>query len=137
MGLEPTTFCMASRRSSQLSYIRGGSEYSCGLDRPRLGGVPVERAGKGRGLPVGWCRQPRDCVDFPRPAGQCSSGSEDSFPSRLVRVRSTRADAARLRRPQPRPSDRAALRRRGLERGRSGPQPGIAVAAAGPRFPAR
>jgi hypothetical protein len=23
MGLEPTTFCMASRRSSQLSYIRG------------------------------------------------------------------------------------------------------------------
>jgi hypothetical protein len=22
MGLEPTTFCMASRRSSQLSYIR-------------------------------------------------------------------------------------------------------------------
>ncbi len=24
MGLEPTTFCMASRRSSQLSYIRNG-----------------------------------------------------------------------------------------------------------------
>ena len=24
MGLEPTTFCMASRRSSQLSYIRVG-----------------------------------------------------------------------------------------------------------------
>jgi hypothetical protein len=24
MGLEPTTFCMASRRSSQLSYIRLG-----------------------------------------------------------------------------------------------------------------
>ena len=24
MGLEPTTFCMASRRSSQLSYIRAG-----------------------------------------------------------------------------------------------------------------
>jgi hypothetical protein len=28
MGLEPTTFCMASRRSSQLSYIRTGLEYS-------------------------------------------------------------------------------------------------------------
>jgi hypothetical protein len=26
MGLEPTTFCMASRRSSQLSYIRAGGE---------------------------------------------------------------------------------------------------------------
>jgi hypothetical protein len=28
MGLEPTTFCMASRRSSQLSYIRVGPQYS-------------------------------------------------------------------------------------------------------------
>jgi hypothetical protein len=28
MGLEPTTFCMASRRSSQLSYIREPSQYS-------------------------------------------------------------------------------------------------------------
>ncbi len=31
MGLEPTTFCMASRRSSQLSYIRVGPQYSLGL----------------------------------------------------------------------------------------------------------
>ena len=30
MGLEPTTFCMASRRSSQLSYIRGSAQYSPG-----------------------------------------------------------------------------------------------------------
>ena len=30
MGLEPTTFCMASRRSSQLSYIRVGRKYSGG-----------------------------------------------------------------------------------------------------------
>jgi hypothetical protein len=30
MGLEPTTFCMASRRSSQLSYIRESSQYSLG-----------------------------------------------------------------------------------------------------------
>ena len=28
MGLEPTTFCMASRRSSQLSYIRAGAHSS-------------------------------------------------------------------------------------------------------------
>ena len=28
MGLEPTTFCMASRCSSQLSYIRAGANYS-------------------------------------------------------------------------------------------------------------
>ena len=28
MGFEPTTFCMASRRSSQLSYSRKGAEYS-------------------------------------------------------------------------------------------------------------
>ena len=28
MGLEPTTFCMASRRSSQLSYIRAAKNYN-------------------------------------------------------------------------------------------------------------
>jgi hypothetical protein len=33
MGLEPTTFCMASRRSSQLSYIRTSQHYR------RVGGV--------------------------------------------------------------------------------------------------
>jgi hypothetical protein len=27
-GLEPSTFCMASRRSSQLSYIREPADYS-------------------------------------------------------------------------------------------------------------
>jgi len=31
MGFEPTTFCMASRRSSQLSYIRETADYSRGL----------------------------------------------------------------------------------------------------------
>ena len=31
-GLEPSTFCMASRRSSQLSYIREGAEYSRGYE---------------------------------------------------------------------------------------------------------
>ena len=30
MGFEPTTFCMASRRSSQLSYSRASGEYSQG-----------------------------------------------------------------------------------------------------------
>jgi hypothetical protein len=34
MGFEPTTFCMASRRSSQLSYIRpSGFDYSGALSR--------------------------------------------------------------------------------------------------------
>jgi hypothetical protein len=34
MGFEPTTFCMASRRSSQLSYIREGEKYSRDFTRP-------------------------------------------------------------------------------------------------------
>src|SRR5437899_3209900 len=34
MGLEPTTFCMASRRSSQLSYIRADADYSFSFPRP-------------------------------------------------------------------------------------------------------
>jgi hypothetical protein len=34
MGFEPTTFCMASRRSSQLSYIRMGAKYSRDPTRP-------------------------------------------------------------------------------------------------------
>jgi hypothetical protein len=34
-GFEPSTFCMASRRSSQLSYSREGAEYSRGPDRFR------------------------------------------------------------------------------------------------------
>jgi hypothetical protein len=33
-GLEPSTFCMASRRSSQLSYIREPAEYSQGRTTP-------------------------------------------------------------------------------------------------------
>ena len=33
MGFEPTTFCMASRRSSQLSYIRAAADYTGGLDQ--------------------------------------------------------------------------------------------------------
>src|SRR5437763_1261265 len=34
MGLEPTTFCMASRRSSQLSYIRAQRIIAAGVGRP-------------------------------------------------------------------------------------------------------
>ena len=44
MGLEPTTFCMASRRSSQLSYIRVRREYSDGRERPGS----AARAGGGK-----------------------------------------------------------------------------------------
>ena len=41
-GLEPSTFCMASRRSSQLSYIRVVAQYS--------------HASAGRPWPCGWSR---------------------------------------------------------------------------------
>src|SRR5947209_1767598 len=46
MGLEPTTFCMASRRSSQLSYIRvaGASLAEAALDGRRQGLQARERA---------------------------------------------------------------------------------------------
>jgi hypothetical protein len=43
MGLEPTTFCMASRRSSQLSYSRARREYSPEVARLR-GGFALPRA---------------------------------------------------------------------------------------------
>ena len=53
MGLEPTTFCMASRRSSQLSYIRVGRQYSRGsgplgtwAGRLRAGRGPRSRGGR-------------------------------------------------------------------------------------------
>ena len=49
MGLEPTTFCMASRRSSQLSYIRaaGASIAPALLRRARvLPGVGGPGAGR-------------------------------------------------------------------------------------------
>jgi hypothetical protein len=49
-GLEPSTFCMASRRSSQLSYIREGAQYSRGSD----GLLPTRPRFTGRGwLPSG------------------------------------------------------------------------------------
>ena len=34
MGFEPTTFCMASRRSSQLSYSRATADYRRAYSRP-------------------------------------------------------------------------------------------------------
>ena len=37
MGLEPTTFCMASRRSSQLSYIRAAQSIAL------LPSIPADR----------------------------------------------------------------------------------------------
>jgi hypothetical protein len=53
MGLEPTTFCMASRRSSQLSYIREAANYSRGLRQSNRGlrsraGRPARCARGGR-----------------------------------------------------------------------------------------
>jgi hypothetical protein len=48
MGLEPTTFCMASRRSSQLSYIRESGQYSRAvveIRRSRRGAPPAAAGG--------------------------------------------------------------------------------------------
>src|SRR5438552_15612571 len=53
-GLEPSTFCMASRRSSQLSYIRGPSEYS-----GAFGGRPVGASERGPDTPDRPDRGPR------------------------------------------------------------------------------
>ena len=43
-GLEPSTFCMASRRSSQLSYIRANPEYSGRLTAATPGEGEAARA---------------------------------------------------------------------------------------------
>ena len=57
MGLEPTTFCMASRRSSQLSYIRAHASIAAvfsGAPRPPvaedLGTPPVHADDRQVGL---------------------------------------------------------------------------------------
>ena len=59
MGFEPTTFCMASRRSSQLSYSRAAPEYSPGSrarqapDRRGSARSEIERKVAGRPIPWG------------------------------------------------------------------------------------
>ena len=71
MGLEPTTFCMASRRSSQLSYIRGSGKYSRGRQRP----APRSRAGR----PARCARAARPCSDLPElPRERSQLASESS-----------------------------------------------------------
>ena len=47
MGLEPTTFCMASRRSSQLSYIRAGASLAAVLRGSRCGAAGNALAASG------------------------------------------------------------------------------------------
>jgi hypothetical protein len=75
-GLEPSTFCMASRRSSQLSYIRGTAEYRS-VARPARGlrtGVagrqarPPDLAGSRV-----WLREPL-CDRQPPPGGEPDFG---------------------------------------------------------------
>src|SRR4051794_22405877 len=56
MGFEPTTFCMASRRSSQLSYSRAAKKYRralLGLPAPSFGyrpGTWGNHHGRGSGM---------------------------------------------------------------------------------------
>ena len=52
MGLEPTTFCMASRRSSQLSYIRQPQQVSRIPARPLEGAKAQVRFRSGLGFPL-------------------------------------------------------------------------------------
>jgi hypothetical protein len=47
MGFEPTTFCMASRRSSQLSYSRAEADTSSSLGYRTLGRGTVTAASPG------------------------------------------------------------------------------------------
>ncbi len=77
-GLEPSTFCMASRRSSQLSYIRLRLPSIAGkaARTSRQNGIESQRKRAGRR-----CRQPRDCVDSPAGPGQVSPS-----PLRLLRA---------------------------------------------------
>src|SRR5919112_2952610 len=76
MGLEPTTFCMASRRSSQLSYIRERGQYSQGLGA--VEGLVHEAIGQLVVLPADGAVA--DGADSPREAG----GLERQVPERLV-----------------------------------------------------
>ncbi len=46
MGFEPTTFCMASRRSSQLSYSRAKGDSSPWRDGPARRGRGLAPAGQ-------------------------------------------------------------------------------------------
>src|SRR6476646_1026051 len=46
MGFEPTTFCMASRRSSQLSYSRAKEDSSPRRSASRVEGLVDERVGR-------------------------------------------------------------------------------------------
>ncbi len=128
MGLEPTTFCMASRRSSQLSYIRGCPEYSRGLD---AGSSSRSRRWKGR-MPAGGAVNPGTALSRRPAAWGFARLGLDSF-----RLRSIDADAARLRRAEPRPCDRRALGRRGLGRGRRQRGAGTRSTGLRPRCPAR
>jgi hypothetical protein len=55
MGFEPTTFCMASRRSSQLSYSRTGADYRRAGAAGPAGRVGVRGESLGDELGSGLC----------------------------------------------------------------------------------
>ena len=78
MGLEPTTFCMASRRSSQLSYIRAGANYSRRFTPLLLGAIVARRCGVSF-----WPGSPRRARRLRR--ARCT-GSTHATPPLQVRV---------------------------------------------------
>ena len=72
MGLEPTTFCMASRRSSQLSYIRvagSGYQHPCRGQAVAAATAPARRRSgwacrRRRISPCGGCRGSRHAAPW-------------------------------------------------------------------------
>jgi hypothetical protein len=66
-GLEPSTFCMASRRSSQLSYIRASAQYrsSGRVARAPVGPLQSSDRGPRQG------RGPHEVVSWRSAAGPC------------------------------------------------------------------
>ena len=71
MGLEPTTFCMASRRSSQLSYSRAAVDYTRPTGPFRARASPLRRAIARPRARFGARGQPRDGRSIPAGLASC------------------------------------------------------------------
>jgi hypothetical protein len=69
MGFEPTTFCMASRRSSQLSYSRRGGQYSRGFRSGQASARPSTSSSNQARLP------PARVCSRPHPSARRSTNS--------------------------------------------------------------
>ena len=116
IGFEPTTFCMASRRSSQLSYSRTGRAFyprkrepwppaarSCAIAVPRDGSDPRGRSRPSRRRTGGTGRT-KPKPGLPDPSGSASAGK--------MKTKAARRDPDNRQRPD----RRLPARSRGLPR---------------------